>query len=257
MSVIETWLPVVGYEDCYAVSDAGRVWGWGALAGSGRKRGCYLKARRDKGGYEYVGLNRKRTVRNCAVARLVMAAFVGRCPSGMEVNHIDCDTSNNALGNLEYVTHAENMAHARRHGRMVCVNRKLTTEQVSEIRRLRQTRTAKIRDLAELYGVSTSTICSAQTGKSYRDVDVAVVVGPRENGWRKPPRVRTGHLRGSAHGMARLSEAQVRAIRAEWERGGTPTRLLAFDYGVSEGAITGIVGGRTWKHLLTGAGRGA
>lgn len=36
------------------------------------------------------------------VHRLVLAAFVGPCPDGMEVRHLDGDPANNSLGNLAY-----------------------------------------------------------------------------------------------------------------------------------------------------------
>jgi len=52
-------------------------------------------------------------------------------------------------------------------------------------------------------------------------------------------------LRGSAHGMAILTEAKVRRIRASKK----PTRELAAKYGVSIPTIHAIRSGRLWKHV--------
>src|SRR5690606_11217835 len=43
------------------------------------------------------------------VHRLVMEAFVGPLPEGMEVRHLDDDPDNNALSNLVYGTRSENL----------------------------------------------------------------------------------------------------------------------------------------------------
>lgn len=42
------------------------------------------------------------------VHQLVMLAFVGPCPPGMEVRHLDSNPRNNVLANLAYGTRAEN-----------------------------------------------------------------------------------------------------------------------------------------------------
>lgn len=50
------------------------------------------------------------------VHRLVMLAFVGPCPAGCEVAHLNGDSTDNRLSNLQYVTHQENEGHKRMHG---------------------------------------------------------------------------------------------------------------------------------------------
>lgn len=55
---------------------------------------------------------------------LVIEAFIDRPDYDCEVNHKDCNKSNNCLDNLEYTTHAENMEHARLNGKLDFLNRK-------------------------------------------------------------------------------------------------------------------------------------
>jgi hypothetical protein len=50
------------------------------------------------------------------VHRLVLEAFVGPCPEGMECRHLDGDPANNRLENLRWGTHRENAADQVRHG---------------------------------------------------------------------------------------------------------------------------------------------
>ncbi|CAK9112041.1 unnamed protein product [Durusdinium trenchii] len=75
-----------------------------------RKDGRISKGHRRKDGYCYFQPFHDCTIR---VHRLVARAFLGTPPSPehLEVNHKDRDRSNNAVHNLEYVTHSENLAH--------------------------------------------------------------------------------------------------------------------------------------------------
>lgn len=62
--------------------------------------------------------------------------------------------------------------------------------------------------------------------------------------------------RGAGHPRARLTEAQVQAIRARSAAG--ERRIdVAKDYGVSASAITEIVRGRAWRHLSSARPSGA
>jgi hypothetical protein len=81
---------------------------------------------------------RKRTV--SYAHRLVLEAFVGPCPAGMEACHFpDRNPANNRLENLRWDTKTENAADADRHGTRPRGSRhgvaKLTETAASEIRR--------------------------------------------------------------------------------------------------------------------------
>lgn len=52
----------------------------------------------------------------CYAHRLIALAFMGECPSGMEVCHNDGDPTNNNINNLRYGTRKDNMDDQRRLG---------------------------------------------------------------------------------------------------------------------------------------------
>lgn len=63
---------------------------------------------------------------------------------------------------------------------------------------------------------------------------------------RKHPEVMA---RGEGHGNAKLTEAEVRAIRATWDSGQSSIAALARSYGMSKYAITCVVHRKTWRHV--------
>lgn len=110
----ETWRPVVGYEGRYEVSDRGRV---RALFGAAGWPPPPRLLSTTGSPYPTVTLRRDGTSITRNVHVLVLTAFVGPCPTGMQCRHLDGNPRNNTLSNLRWGTRAENNADTTRHGR--------------------------------------------------------------------------------------------------------------------------------------------
>lgn len=121
----ETWLDVPGWETCYQVSDGGRVRSVDRVIYARNRRGdiaprqlrgCMLRPGTLKNGYEMVsftGPGRKRAY--LYVHDLVLRAFVGPKPAGLEVCRFDGTRGNNNLKNLRYDTRSANAREAIAH----------------------------------------------------------------------------------------------------------------------------------------------
>ena len=162
----ERWLPVIGYEGIYDVSNLGFV--RRAKPGPSTWIGRKLKGSADDHGYMHVELYNGEDRRAVKVHRLVAAAFIGLCPDGKEVNHKDGIKANNAATNLEYVTRSENVLHAFRNGLQVAIHgeaigsAKLTEENVHAIRRLLGKESNA--SIAQRFNVTYQTIWNIATG---------------------------------------------------------------------------------------------
>lgn len=115
----EHWLPVAGRSGEYEVSDCGRVRSLQRRDSRGRTvNPRILKPQRNTSGHLQVGLaTGKRGARLALVHRLVLEAFEGPCPPGMEALHADDDPSNNRRTNLRWGTRSENTIDKVRNGR--------------------------------------------------------------------------------------------------------------------------------------------
>ena len=66
----------------------------------------------DNNGYRYFCFYQDGVKSKMGVHRLVADAWIGRCPDGKEIDHIDGNRGNNNYENLRYVTHIENMVNS-------------------------------------------------------------------------------------------------------------------------------------------------
>lgn len=70
-----------------------------------------------------------------------------------------------------------------------------------------------------------------------------------ENNWDRHSKGRDGSAPGARNGSARLTEEDVRAIRARYAAGGVSYRQLAREYGVAQSQIGFVVRRVHWNHL--------
>ena len=134
------------------------------MPGKGTHVGRILKPWPGRHGYPQVGISRMvggvHLTRSRSVHRLVMAAWVGSCPEGMECHHIDGDKTNPHLSNLEYVTHKDNIRHAVADGLWgrargeASGSTKLNAWQVRLARSLYDCGEMRIAQLAKLFGIT-------------------------------------------------------------------------------------------------------
>lgn len=113
----EIFKPIIGYEGLYEISNLGRVRSLDRVIVDKKGvhqhfKGQFITPFLTKGGYYEVMLSKNKVRRVFLLHRLVATHFLGECPEGCEVDHINRDKTDNRLENLRYVSHVEN-----------CVNR--------------------------------------------------------------------------------------------------------------------------------------
>ena len=104
--------PVQGYEGLYSISSEGVVYThrrW-------KVKGGPLRQGTTKRGYKMVMLYKNGRGKGEYVHRLVAKHFLD-APEKEQVNHKDCDKTNNHISNLEWATNEENRLHALANGR--------------------------------------------------------------------------------------------------------------------------------------------
>jgi hypothetical protein len=110
----QLWRPIPGWEGLYEVSNHGLVWSCKKRKGT---RGGILKTPPLKSGHLQVNLCRDGVPVHKQVHALVLEAFAGPCPPGMECRHLNGNPADNRWPeNLTWGTSGENNLDQVRHG---------------------------------------------------------------------------------------------------------------------------------------------
>lgn len=109
-----------------------------------------------------------------SIHRIVARTFLGECPDGMQVDHLDSNKEHNCIQNLEYVTLGENIKRADEAGLIRYYSdsngrSRLSNAQVSEIKSLLQSGSTTV-ECAERFGVSIDIIQHIKRGERYKEV---------------------------------------------------------------------------------------
>lgn len=174
-----TYRDVPGYTG-YRVGDDGTVWTcWEQVSNpTGRRGRVFILSNiwhplaltpNKTTGRIHVRLAR----RTLLVHRLVLEAFVGPCPEGLECCHEDGDPMNNTVGNLRWGTRESNYADSVRHGTRPLGERhalaKLTDDIVRKAR-LDHAGGTSLGRLSREHGVSLQSMSAAVRRKTWKHV---------------------------------------------------------------------------------------
>ena len=172
--MIEIWKPIPGYEGLYEVSDQGRVRSLDrdvldSLGRVYRLKGRILKLSLFER-YPLVHLSVEGRITARRIHQLVLEAFVGPCPEGLEGCHENDVPTDNRLENLRWDSHRANTADAERNGRIAVGETvhasKLHASDIPVIRKSPLTQ----HELAAQYGVGQAQICRIKNCKRWRSV---------------------------------------------------------------------------------------
>jgi len=167
---VEGWREVPETEGIYFVSDLGNIKRIKTQTGKTIEK--FPKCGLDSTGYRAIWLHLNGKLRYKKLHQLVARTFIGECPEGLVVNHKDCNKQNNKPSNLEYVTRAENVAHAVRNHRFPSKkgqtnpNARLTDKQTEVIRRVWKEKKVSQNELSIITGISRHQIGLIVTNKS-------------------------------------------------------------------------------------------
>lgn len=157
-----------GFNGMYFIDENGI--GWSAKRGQIRQ----LKPKINKqNGCHTLGLYKNGKPHYFYIHRLVLEAFIGPCPKGMEACHFpDPDYANNKLSNLRWATHLDNIHDKQLIGTQLkgkeIWNSKLIESDVLEIRRLYRDANMTQEQIASRFNISRENVRDIINFKRWR-----------------------------------------------------------------------------------------
>lgn len=176
-STIE-YAPIPGFLG-YCAGNDGSVWSCWRSTGPphGKKisdEWHRLEEKIDKRGYHCVGPRTNGKTVQKKVGYFVLLAFIGPCPEGQLIRHLNDQSEDNRLANLAYGTRSDNAEDARKNGRL-CIGEKhgmtsITAETVRTIREMRATGST-YREIEAATGVIKVTACAIVKRRNWKHVE--------------------------------------------------------------------------------------
>ena len=153
----------------YAITDHGRCF---SLRPYGRDSQLPMEMRVGNDRYRAIHIGPSRTT--TCIHRMVLEAFIGPRPDGMECRHLDGNKYNNRLENLAWGSHTENMQDSSRHGQRYLKGEehgsaKLTESEARQILSLVGSGISQ-RNIANQFGVSESTVYHIASGNRWKHI---------------------------------------------------------------------------------------
>ena len=179
----EIWKDIPGYEGLYKISNTGKILsisktrtGYSYMAKKKINRSYKDRILRPQkiGNYFGVALTKNGDQKTLLVHRLVALAFLPNHENMPNINHIDFNTHNNSIDNLEWCTQLENIHHSMNAGRNRkasgenCGASKFTNIQVKKIRTIPKNHNHI--EIAKIFNVHPETISKIRRGITYKNI---------------------------------------------------------------------------------------
>lgn len=226
--VVEVWKTIEDHPD-YNVSDIGNVC---SFKGNTPR---ILKPGLNSGGYLHVRLFHNKKSKTCKIHTLVLEAFEGPCPKGMEGCHENGIRHDNRKVNLRWDTHKNNEADKVKHGTNIVpigskhYRAKLKESDIPKIRGLYRDGLTEL-SLAKKFDVARGTIGDILHGRTWGHVQGLEIV------------------RRKNRGRSKLDEKDIPEIR-ELKENGLSFITIGKIFNVSRNTISHIINRKTWKHV--------